>query len=293
MKTTAVLAIALVASSFAFVTPTSFAAATTVAADAKTKINLAGRQRMLSQRMAKAACFAHLEIQPAGHFKMLDDAHTLFVQTLDGLKNGDADQGMLPENNPEIVNDLAKVAQLWAGFQTVNEEILANATISGDQLSEISQINLPVLRQMHKTVGTIEKVYGSSGEVHPALALALNVSGRQRMLSQKASKEFCLVVAGVDVETSRAALKDTVELFEASLSGLINGDAAKALAPAPTPEILAQLQLVQQLWEPLHEIFQKVVEGNEASADEVDVIATNNNSLLVEMNKAVFMYNAL
>ncbi|MEO1111704.1 MAG: type IV pili methyl-accepting chemotaxis transducer N-terminal domain-containing protein [Pseudomonadota bacterium] len=293
MKATAVLAIAVIASSFAFGTPVNFAAATTVASDGKTKINLAGRQRMLSQRMAKAACFAHLEIQPADHLKMLDDAHTLFVQTLEGLKKGDADQGMLPENNPEIVNDLAQVAQLWAGFQAVNEDILAKKTISDDQLSEISEINLPVLRQMHKTVGTIEKVYGSSGEVHPALALALNVSGRQRMLSQKASKEFCLVVAGVDVENSRAALKDTVELFEASLSGLINGDAAKALAPAPTPEILAQLQLVQQMWDPLHAIFLKVVEGDDASEDEINVIATNNNALLVEMNKAVFMYNAL
>ncbi|MEL7526812.1 MAG: type IV pili methyl-accepting chemotaxis transducer N-terminal domain-containing protein [Pseudomonadota bacterium] len=293
MKATAGLAIAVIASSFAFGTPVNFAAATTVASDGKTKINLAGRQRMLSQRMAKAACFAHLEIQPADHLKMLDDAHTLFVQTLEGLKKGDADQGMLPENNPEIVNDLAQVAQLWAGFQAVNEDILAKKTISDDQLSEISEINLPVLRQMHKTVGTIEKVYGSSGEVHPALALALNVSGRQRMLSQKASKEFCLVVAGVDVENSRAALKDTVELFEASLSGLINGDAAKALAPAPTPEILAQLQLVQQMWDPLHAIFLKVVEGDDASEDEINVIATNNNALLVEMNKAVFMYNAL
>ena len=101
------------------------------------------------------------------------------------------------------------------------------------------------------------------------------------------------MVAGVDAETSRAALKDTVELFEASLSGLINGDAAKALAPAPTPEILAQLQLVQQKWEPLHAIFLKVVDGDEASADEIDLIATNNNTLLIEMNKAVFMYNAL
>lgn len=293
MKTTAVLAIAVIASSFAFGPPVNFAEATTVASDGKTKINLAGRQRMLSQRMAKAACFAHLEIQPADHFKMLNDAHTLFAQTLEGLKKGDADQGMLPENNPEIVDDLAEVAQLWAGFQAVNEDILTRKTVSDDQLSEISKINLPVLRQMHKTVGTIEKVYGSSGEVHPALALALNVSGRQRMLSQKASKEFCLVVAGVDVETSRAALKDTVELFEASLSGLINGDAAKALAPAPTPEILAQLQLVQQMWEPLHTVFLKVVAGDDASADEIDVIATNNNALLVEMNKAVFMYNAL
>ena len=55
-------------------------------------------------------------------------------------------------------------------------------------MEQIAGINLPVLNQMHKTVGVIEKVYGSSGTVHPALALALNVSGRQRMLSQKAAR---------------------------------------------------------------------------------------------------------
>ncbi|MEM8759776.1 MAG: type IV pili methyl-accepting chemotaxis transducer N-terminal domain-containing protein, partial [Pseudomonadota bacterium] len=57
---------------YSIATTTALAGATTAfasvggaidsAADAKRKINIAGRQRMLTQRMAKAACFAFLGV---------------------------------------------------------------------------------------------------------------------------------------------------------------------------------------------------------------------------------------
>ncbi|MEM8914647.1 MAG: hypothetical protein AAGC83_02360, partial [Pseudomonadota bacterium] len=84
-----------------------------------------------------------------------------------------------------------------------------------------------------------------------------------------------------------------VELFSTSLTGLINGDAANALAPAPTPDILAQLQKVQAMWGPLASAFQSVISGQAPSDSEIALVAKDNNPLLVEMNKAVFMYNAL
>ncbi len=265
----------------------------TAAADGKTKINLSGRQRMLSQRMAKAACFASIDVQKDTHIAMLGDAHGLFERTLDGLSKGDNEQGMLPESNPDVLSNLSQVANLWSDYKLANDEIVSAGAVSAAQLEIIAAVNVPVLKQMHKTVGVIETVYGASGDVHPALGLALNVSGRQRMLSQKASKEFCFVVAGVDAEANRAALKDTVELFTTSLNGLIDGDPAKALAPAPTPEIRAQLEKVRGMWAPLQAVFQSVIDGATPSAEDIEKVATENNPVLKEMNAAVFMYNKL
>lgn len=273
--------------------PAPAAAAIDAALDGKTKINLSGRQRMLSQRMAKAVCFAAIGVETQTHLGMLANAHKLFQRTLDGLSRGDVEQGMLPEANAEILANLDEVAALWSDYRAVNEAIIASGAVSRDQLQTVASVNLPVLKQMHKTVGIIEKVYGSSGEVHPALALALNVSGRQRMLSQKASKEFCLISGGVDVAANRAALSDTVSLFTSSLSGLINGNAADGLAPAPTREIQAQLEKVEGMWTPLREVLLRAANGGAPSAADIEKVSTENNPLLVEMNKAVFMYNSL
>ena len=269
------------------------ALATAAAADTKAKINLSGRQRMLTQQMAKAACFAAIAVQPAQHLAMLGKAHGLFERTLAGLREGDPDQGLEPESNIEVLVNLDQVTTLWGGFRSVNQEILGGGEASEDQLQTIGRVNLPLLRQMHKTVGTIQKVYGSTGSVHPALALAINVSGRQRMLSQKASKEFCFVLAGIEPDANRTALAATVALFTESLEGLIAGDPAKALAPAPSEEIRAQLEQVRALWQPLQDLMLRAAEGGTPSAEEIAAVASQNMPVLKAMNAAVQLYSRL
>lgn len=263
------------------------------AMEGKTKINLAGRQRMLSQRMAKAACFAKLGVQTDTHLTMLADAHGLFDRTLAGLRHGDSAQGMGAETSSVVLGELGKVENLWAGYGKAVKAVIDTGTVTDAQLKTIADLNGPVLRQMHTTVGMIETAYGSGGSVHPSLALALNVSGRQRMLSQRASKEFCLVVAGVDEAANRQALTETVTLFDRSLNGLINGDMIMGLAAAPTPQIKAQLEKVQALWAPLSETLRETAAGQTPTDAQIATVSGVNNTVLVEMNAAVTLYNQL
>ena len=44
----------------------------------------------------------------------------------------------------------------------------------------------------------------------------IDVSGRQRMLAQRMSKEFLLVVKGIDVEGNQRNLQGTVDVFHSS-----------------------------------------------------------------------------
>ena len=261
--------------------------------DGKRKINLSGRQRMLSQRMAKAACFASIDVQTDAHLKQASDAHALFDRTLRGLRGGDTEQGMNPEKAPRILEELAGVEELWTTYGASVARAATSADAAQAALPQIAELNLPVLRQINKTVGEFERHYGGTGEIHPVLALALNISGRQRMLSQKAAKEFCLILAGRNVDANRKALAETVALFETSLNGLKDGNEDMGLPPAPTDEIYAQLKTVNDLWAPLKAIFDATIAGATPNAADIEQVARDNNPLLKEMNQAVWMYDQL
>jgi len=270
----------------------SYAAQISAAQDGKTKINVSGRNRMLSQRMAKAVCFAGIGVDTPAHLEMAASAHAQFDKALKGLRNGDSDLGILVENAPAILTELDAVDELWATYGDAIASVSSAQDITPDVMGQVAALSLPTLVQMNKAVGAFEKRYGAS-DIHPSLALAINVSGRQRMLSQKSSKEFCLAVAGSAAEESRAALGKTVELFETSLVALMDGSDDLGLPEAPTDEIYAQLELVQELWAPVGAIFKKAVSGATVSDADVAFVAEQNNIILVEMNKAVGMYASL
>lgn len=74
-------------------------------------------------------------------------------------------------------------------------------------------------------------------------ASAINISGRQRMLSQRVAKEAMMVVQGIE---QRAIVEKTIYLFEKSHDMLIKGN--KKLEPVTDKLILKQLKKVEQLW---------------------------------------------
>jgi nitrate/nitrite-specific signal transduction histidine kinase len=55
-------------------------------------------------------------------------------------------------------------------------------------------------------------------------ATVINLAGKQRMLTQKMSKEALFVTKGIDADKNKEALSKTEGLFDKTLTGLINGD---------------------------------------------------------------------
>jgi len=123
----------------------------------------------------------------------------------------------------------------------------------------------------------------------------INTAGRQRMLSQKMSKEAMTVKAGLSIEKSRAALADTHDLFDTSLNALIDGNSTMNIPPTKDPEILSQLRKVEGLWNNFSTQIKVIINPSsspEALDTAIEKIITGNASLLKEINKAVGMYAA-
>ena len=117
-------------------------------------INLAGKQRMLSQKMTKEALAV---TQGTEQNTTLKKTAALFDKTLKGLLNGDAELGLPPTGNPEIIAQLESVTALWKDFRKNIEIVMSDSGKRTQAMNYIRENNLSLLKEMNKAVQMFEK----------------------------------------------------------------------------------------------------------------------------------------
>ncbi len=124
----------------------------------------------------------------------------------------------------------------------------------------------------------------------------INVAGRQRMLSQKVTKEVLMYLNYGDKINKDSVLK-TIELFDISLKALINGGKTYSdlqmtkeviLPEAFSRDITKQLNRVKELWLNFKDNIKKVLESKD-SKEPLNNVLKNNLKVLSNMHKAVGM----
>ncbi len=132
-------------------------------------------------------------------------------------------------------------------------------------------------------------------------AVVINLAGRQRMLSQKISKEYFMLRAELDdVQKDKLikTLKNTLTVFDMTLTALKDGgDAPLTLNPngekrklygAGTDNIQKQLEDVKEIWTPFLQHIKTAIQTGDFKNTGEHVIK-NNILLLKKMNMAVEM----
>ncbi len=279
---------ALAVAQLGFVTPAF--AQSPEAAEAARRVNISGRQRMLSQRISKAACFLHIGAQTPGQENELADSVALFASSLQALRRGDAALGLGPEQSTDVRDALVAVAYDWGAFSEHLQMALDNGVVARPALAGIDASGLALLEDMNRAVNKTARFYGDSLPDMPLiLSLTIDLAGRQRMLTQKAAKEFCLIEAGVEVAVNRARLAKTSQIFSLTLGALQSGMAGMVLA-APNEEISGQLLAVASAWEAPKAALDVAARGESPSdAQRADVV-DGLERVLALMNEAVGMY---
>jgi len=240
-------------------------------------INLAGKQRMLTQKMSKEALFVAKGIDTDANKANLTKTEELFDKTLKGLIAGDKDLNLPKTENKDIVAQLNKVTELWTSFKTSIDKVIAGKSDKAT-LEAIAKENLPLLKNMNKAVGMYAENSGS--KLDPEMAKTINLAGKQRMLTQKMTKELLLVANGIDADANKENAKKTGELFETTLKGLTD--------KCKNDDIKKQLEVVAKLWVDYKSIIEKA-DTSDASLKKAQEL---NMPLLKEMNKAVKMFEA-
>jgi AmiR/NasT family two-component response regulator len=187
-------------------------------------VNRAGKLRMLSQRLVKLFVLRHLEPGVAAHARQL-------VAATEQIEGNIAALGK-SLSKPTFGDLLDAVALAWLQVQA-----LIAPPLSTDRLLELDGHAETLLRQADQLTRQLETA-GLVTTLH-----VINVSGRQRMLSQRHAKLALLGVAldGQAGREARAEMARAAETFEAAMAHLKS-------VPLSTAEIRELLAEAERTW---------------------------------------------
>ena len=223
-----------------------------------TTINLAGKQRMLIQKMTKEALLIHANLEKDKSIKELEESSSIFNKTLKGLINGDKSLGLVKIDNQDISKELSSVDKLWRPFYKEIKNILSNrAKESSYQFLEKN--NMALLEEMDRAV----KLYSSLSREDSNFKLAndINFAGKERMLTQRIAKDILAIKNGLNKNSHIKDLKESRELFSKILNGLQYGDKDLKLIGTDIPNILNQLKVVDKRWRDIEPILDTASRG--------------------------------
>ncbi len=227
-------------------------------------MNRAGMQRMLSQRIAKAYLYNGQGISQKEASHQLNIAVTRF----------EYNHGSLKKINDSAMQELLSVVDsVFSSYKS-----LVTKPYKKENSATVLELSEQLLQASQNVVLKLEELSGAK------IDNIINISGRQRMLSQRIAKYYIAYQAGFQDENSVQQLETAVSEFQSALKTL---QAEKR----NTERIKLLLEKMQTLWGRVSPYFLKIREkGNPSlvltSTDDINQIADEVTALYVEVAAA-------
>lgn len=225
-------------------------------------INMAGRQRMLSQRMVKSWLMLERGLLPRQSRLILNRSMDMFDSHLQELA--------FRATSAESSSTCAELAGLWPQYRG-----LLDAAPCRKTAQKLFGINEEVLDAAQRLTVSFEKADGT------AKGKLVNLAGRERMLSQRMAKLFMFRQMGIKAVECRSELEETREEFSAALVEL------KSVAQGKSG-ILDELASVTEHWNTLQSTM-ATLNDLDFAPTACKVFMTSEN-LLRHMDTAVDLY---
>ncbi|MEM9970519.1 MAG: type IV pili methyl-accepting chemotaxis transducer N-terminal domain-containing protein, partial [Pseudomonadota bacterium] len=259
---------------------------------AQERINLSGKLRMLSQRIPAAACHFALGIDTAASKDMLAGATEEFDQILTALEVGDPELGIIgEETRRKTLIRVFSLREAWEPFKAAALSV-ANGENTDANLEALIAGNIDVLDRAKVLVSELVGQYSNPADMVQADSMVIDIAGRQRMLTQKMSKESCIMMTDYATPETADALAGTMQMFETSLEALRFGLPAAGIKGPPTSGISSGLGLVDDNWKSVKPMLEAVASGAELDSTASAAKFQQLNTTMANMNAVVGLYAA-
>jgi hypothetical protein len=261
-------------------------------------INLAGKQRMLTQKMGKDLLFAFNNFKKKEYIADFKKSQKLFDDILKGLFYGSKILHLEGSKLPKITAQLKVVDKLWREHQSILKE-----AISGKEMKKAIMGLDKILVEMNRGVfiytqsinrqkqrAKFASLISSFMSKSNILKKRVNLSGRQRMLTQRVTKLAILVSSKIDKKENTKRLIKFLNLYNQTLKAFRDGDAQMGCIPSNSKEIKEQIAIIEKEWKPFYKKAKLIAKGKDRDGKALEYIISKNEHLLEISNDLVKKY---
>jgi hypothetical protein len=247
-----------------------------------TAVNVAGKQRFLSQRIGKAFMYKFLGKNADVAARELQTSMVLFEENLKALK------ATAPKTTAPL---LARNEALYADFRKL---LLAEPTKESAQAvlntnSQLLAATNDVLVDMTKWLGTLPPKTRKGDVPADLVTESANQSSRMRMLSQRLAFYYAAYVAGLNTPNN-----DIVKQIQQMATSIQGGITSLVTSEANTTEIEEAISTAVMDWREIEEkcTVNNCISFEEKAIDPVDVF-NSTNKMQSKIDKITSMYAKL
>ena len=252
--------------------------------NSKHLINIAGRQRMLTQRIPKLAIECAYKLQNNNCYDMLKDVE-LYNKTLRAFKKGNQNMRIDAIKSTKAKEQIKKIDKIWKPFVINIISFVKSDSKDKKSLKYILDNNIKLLKESHKLVKILQKEeFKDLTEVEKMQLYIVNIAGKERMLSQKMTKEY-LEYHFLNKKEAKEQMIDSINKFDTILDILLNGNNQLRVPKVTNLKIKKQLTLVKDIWDKLKPYYLK----EQIEDKKLKLLLKANPILLNKMNEVVFM----
>ncbi|AHJ12161.1 type IV pili methyl-accepting chemotaxis transducer N-terminal domain-containing protein [Sulfurospirillum multivorans] len=237
-------------------------------------INIAGKQRMLSQKISKETFF--IVHRHTNDFCELNTAVGLFESSLKDLLYGNDAKGIYAPQNERIQTKLEEVMTLWLPFR-VEVEALKSGIEEVRPDMEVLTPRIEKLLVLSDTV--VQRMVGANlSNIH------IDLSGRQRMLSQRMGLYVNRYLRSANAQ-DLLVYADAKALYNKTIKSFLDDAAVKN-----APEVYAIVKENNAYWEEYMLYLDHVIALESEINKHLAFVYEKNVQLLNAMDEAVWLY---